>query len=763
MPLISESIPNLINGVSQQPPSLRLKTQAEVQENGLSTVVDGLKKRPGTVNVGKLLNSGTATNAFIHTIRRDADELYTLVITSSNIYVFDQDGVARTVTGSATYLSGLTNPSKELTATSIADYTFIVNKNTTVLKDTTTSTVRPDEALVYCKQGDYETTYSVTIYYNGTSYTASYTTQDSSVASNQASVKTDNISQQLQNALNSNLPSYFTIVDYDSTFYIKRTDGGTFKIGASDSRGDTFLYAFKGQTKDFLDLPDKGELGFTIMIRGQSDDDEDDYYVELQDPTNSGQYVWKEVVEPGADIRIDASTMPHQLVKQTNGSFVFQEAPWEDRAAGDDNTNPFPSFIDNKLNDIFLHRNRLGFLSDENVIFSEAGEYYNFFQRTVFSLLDSARIDVAVSNNQVSILKHAVPFNKSLLIFSDLTQFNLQAQDLLTPASVSIDVATNFEASLRTKPATAGRFVFFPTQRGKWSGIREYFIEDSTESNANAVEITSHIPRYIEGEVTKMVASSNEDTLLILTEDDPQAVYINRYYWTGEQKVQNSWSRWTFDGDVLNVDFNQSDIFIVIERSDGIYLETINLSQDVATAITDGGWSCHLDRRVTLTSGGTTTVPYTDSNLTYITDKGDIIAAADVSAKLTAGRTVFAGIPFTFRYEFSELVVKEDNEPITIGRLQVRRMGVVYSNSGYFKAVITPTKRTSSEVVFTGRLVGASTNLLGKVPLATGTFKLPVLAKASEVKIELVSDSHLPCQFQSAEWEGYFVLRSKRR
>ena len=44
MSLVSASIPNLINGVSQQPPSLRLKTQAEVQQNGLSTVVEGLRK-----------------------------------------------------------------------------------------------------------------------------------------------------------------------------------------------------------------------------------------------------------------------------------------------------------------------------------------------------------------------------------------------------------------------------------------------------------------------------------------------------------------------------------------------------------------------------------------------------------------------------------------------------------------------------------------------------------------------------------------------
>ena len=55
MALVSKSIPNLINGVSQQPPTLRLESQGEEQENGLSDVVDGLKKRPPTEFIKTLI------------------------------------------------------------------------------------------------------------------------------------------------------------------------------------------------------------------------------------------------------------------------------------------------------------------------------------------------------------------------------------------------------------------------------------------------------------------------------------------------------------------------------------------------------------------------------------------------------------------------------------------------------------------------------------------------------------------------------------
>ena len=46
MPLINTSLPNLIQGVSQQPDAVRYDGQCEVQENALSSVVDGLQKRP---------------------------------------------------------------------------------------------------------------------------------------------------------------------------------------------------------------------------------------------------------------------------------------------------------------------------------------------------------------------------------------------------------------------------------------------------------------------------------------------------------------------------------------------------------------------------------------------------------------------------------------------------------------------------------------------------------------------------------------------
>jgi len=129
MALVSRTIPNLVQGVSQQPEVLRLNSQASEQINGFSSVVEGLKKRPPTDYVAKL--SGTAfNNAYIHTINRDTSERYILVLRNGAINVYDINGTAKTVVTQTNALNYLTsaNPRQDFVSITVADYTFIVNK-----------------------------------------------------------------------------------------------------------------------------------------------------------------------------------------------------------------------------------------------------------------------------------------------------------------------------------------------------------------------------------------------------------------------------------------------------------------------------------------------------------------------------------------------------------------------------------------------------------------------------------------------------------
>ncbi len=182
-----------------------------------------------------------------------------------------------------------------------------------------------------------------------------------------------------------------------------------------------------------------------------------------------------------------------------------------------------------------------------------------------------------------------------------------------------------------------------------------------------------------------MQASSNEDMILVQTDNDPTAIYVYRYYWSGREKLQASWSRWVFGGDVIGMSFNRADVYILIKRGNNLFLERINLSIDEATVYTNGNFSIHLDRRVQLETGGTTTIPYTDSNAIYIDKTGKVITVNQVAAKLANSEKVYVGVPFTFKYEFSEPVIKEDNKAVTTGALQLRNYASVENKTGVVK------------------------------------------------------------------------------
>ena len=96
--LRSGNIPSLIQGVSQQPASLRLPTQLDLMENCYATAVEGLIRRPPTDYTAKISDTSLST-AFMHLIDRDLLERYHAIIHNRDVQVFTVDGVEKTVTG----------------------------------------------------------------------------------------------------------------------------------------------------------------------------------------------------------------------------------------------------------------------------------------------------------------------------------------------------------------------------------------------------------------------------------------------------------------------------------------------------------------------------------------------------------------------------------------------------------------------------------------------------------------------------------------
>jgi hypothetical protein len=781
--LISQSIPNLVNGVSQQPFTLRLASQAELQENGLSTTSQGLRKRPPTKHLKKIL-SGTFTNAFLHTINRDEIERYVVVISGGDLKVFDLDGNEKTVSfpNGKSYLTA-TDPSNAFRAVTVADYTFMVNKTVTVTAGSTFATSRPAEALVSVKVGNYGKKYSVFI--DGTER-ATYTTPNGGVASDAPFISTDNIANQLYNDLVAWAGAGFTFAKYGSVIHIQKATGD-FTIRCEDGFNNGAMLALKDQAQKFADLPaNAGVNNFAVEVVGDKQTGFDNFWVRY-DATGSG--TWRETIQPGTRLGYTAATMPHTLVRNNDGTFTFAQATWNNRRVGTLDSNPDPSFVTRKITDIFFYRNRLGFLADESVIFSEASEFFNFYRTTVNELLDSDPIDVTVSHTKVSTLQHAIPYNRQLLLFSAQSQFVVEAGDLLTPKTIAIKQATEFESDPLVKPAGIGKNVYFSVPKGDYTGVREYFPLDEVSGVNDSVEVTGHIPQYIPKNVYKIAPCLTEDIVVVLSKTERSSMWVYKFFFNNNEKLQSSWSKWTMDaGDqILNVDFILSDMILVIQRSDGLYLEKLSVSLGDIGA--NEPYNIHLDRKVTvpkaaLTFDGTHTNipaanlpgPISSGSWEAITATGQPkesgirlpLTATAGGARLVGNYTdceLVVGRKYTFRYQFSPITVKQQagnaQKSDTVGRLQLRTMQVNFSDTGYFKTKVTPNGRSTYEYVYSGKTLGLPSATVGQVELDTGNTKFPILAQNTEVTIELTSEAPLPCSFLTADWEGFYVKRSR--
>lgn len=775
----------MVNGVSQQPFTLRLSSQAELQENGLSTTSQGLRKRPPTKHLAKIIN-GSVGNAYIHTINRDEIERYVVVITNGDLKVFDLAGVQKTVSfpNGKTYLSSAT-PDSTFRAVTVADYTFIVNKTVTITEKATRATNRPAEALINVKAGNYGKEYKILI--DGTTR-ASYTTPDGSLAAHTANISTDFIATELFNDLVAWAGAGFTFARFGSVIHIQKATGD-FTIRAEDGFNNGAMTALKDQVQKFADLPaNAGVDGFAVEVVGDKNNGFDDFWVEF-DGTGTG--AWKETIEPDTLLGFTASTMPHALVRNADGTFTFDRLTWDDRTVGTYTSNPNPSFVTRKIKDIFFYRNRLGFLADEGVIFSEAGEFFNFFRTTVTELLDSDVIDVQTSHTKVSLLNFAIPYNKQLLLFSEQTQFVVDSGDLLTPKTISIKQSTEFETNPLCAPVGVGNNIYFTTNKGEHTAVREYFTVDDVVGTNDAADVSAHVPAYIPKNAYKIAAGLNEDILCVFSREARNEVYVYKFYWNNNEKLQSSWSKWTFPaGDqVLAGDFILSDLYLVIQRSDGLYLEKLTVALGDIGA--NEPYNVHLDRKITVT-GANVTTNGTNCFIAQAHLPGPL-SEGDWEAVVTTGQTRKAGIrvpitwdavnsravlpagyannrlvvgrKYSFRYKFSPITLKVQagnaQKSDTAGRLQLRNMQVNFSTTGYFKVDVTPFGRSTYNYIFSGKTLGLSSATIGESNLETGLFRFAVLSKNTEVDIEINSDAPLPLSLLSADWEGMYVKRSR--
>ena len=826
--VVSQSIPNFLNGMSQQTPTQRGINQGEDQINLQNGLVDGLAKRPPLDYIATLDSSNIYSNKTkFWSIQRDATNQYIVVLFNGGIKVFDLAGNEKTVTiaSGSSYLTS-TNPRENFKLVNVADYTFIANTNTTVTADSTTSAAKVEEFLVVCKLTNYGREYKVALKHpsmaqelevifqlptgndaatdakfrdtnkitdillKGTSSTH-WDSAANGIGFNVrrtdtgASVST---SQGLSNY--SGFTSHFTFEEFDSVIYGKPTDGNAaYTITTSDGSGNTAMYAIRDEIQDFSKLPFYAKTGVIMKVTGEEGDELSDYYVKFSGKSG----VWNETLAPATSLGVTNSTMPHALINNNDGTFTFQELTWTDRVCGDADSNPNPTFIGKKINNLTYYKNRLGILSGENLVLTENASFFNYFATTSTQVLDTDPIDIAASGTQVNTLKNSVGFNESLLLFSDTAQYKLDSSgESISPTTAILNEVSSFEHDDKVTPVSAGKFAYFAQARTSGTAIREYFADDDTLTN-DGMDITVSVGNLIPSNCYQIVSNTTEDTLIFLTSatgdtqtapfsgtassTDADTMYIYKYFFDGGEKVQNAWSKWTFTGaKIIGAMSLESFIYVVISEGTTTKLVKIDLRNLKDATI---GHGVYIDLKTSVTgtyasgTGLTTfTSPYGAKTGLIAVDRNN---GNNYTATNTAGSTytivgdhtdLYIGVPYESKYTLSPQYVRENTGrglvAVTSGRYQIRNISFNFENSGFFQVEVTPTNRDKSTSIMNGYIIGTATSIIGQPAIATGTLRVPVQSQNSEFTLDIKSSSHLPMYISGAEVEGYYHNRARR-
>ena len=909
MAAVSQTVPNLLGGVSQQPDPVKLPGQVRELKNAYLDPTFGCKKRPPTTFIGKL-NGLSATDtipsdAKWFPIFRDQSERYVACIyrtTTTVVRVWDAlTGVEKTVTldsGVDAYLQA--NKLSNLSTLQLADYTLIANSEREVTTNSVQLATQNEEAIVTINAVSYNTTYSIdlnsggaapvnvysatglnvspgsyevgdggacsqnsaqdhtvnvgsktglqfrivnqcsayydsgsnsyrsrystsvilknggngwrvgdtaTVTQSGRSFTVTVTSEKSvltyasdgtasyTTASNASSgtLQVSDITTNLQTAING-ITNYSADV-VGNVIRITRTDGGAFNLSVRGGTTNAAMTVIKDSAQNIAELPPQCFPDFRCKVMNTGDTDADDYYVIFvpDAPGVPGTGAWEETHELGIETSFNASTMPHALVRQADGTFTLGPlgpnsalGGWADREVGDDTTNPMPTFVGRGISGMFFFSNRLGFLAEDSVIMSQPGDYFNFFITSAITISDADPIDLTAASEKPAFLKAAVGTPKGILLFAESAQFLMATQDVAFAAStVKVTQIANYEVVTETKPQSTGVSVMFASEADTYSKIFEMAI-DSVDNRPVVAENTRIIPEYIPPNLKFIAASPNNS--FVVFGDNSDTVYTFKFYNQGNERQLAGWSKWQFPSQVRMYAFNNDTSYIVTYDGTNHVLLHMEMIDDPATSPISAGFGNskfipridHISYKADLTTavnGTNTKIYFPDA--AYITDAQPVVTITsgsssssflrpaiqtDSTGKFVEIETELAasdyilGLQYRMEVELPAFYVTSENKA---DRVQIPMVEILYLDLYYSGRYQVSLDRLGYDDVTLdldiarAGLADSNSALVDEVV----TKSVPIFCLGSDVKATIYADDPVPSSITSYSWQGHYNRR----
>ena len=546
-----------------------------------------------------------------------------------------------------------------------------------------------------------------------------------------------------------------------------------------------------GEVNTIAELPDvadlnPGDIYNVVGINGN----QDDYVLQWDGQT------WREVVYPNSKYLIDGSTMPHELVRTDTDTFTFQAATWSPRVSGQPSTtgnSRQPSFIGHRIKNLFYYKNRLGFVSMDNVIMSQPLDYFNFWRNSALTTSDADPIDLTCSSLRDVFLFAVQPMTQGLLLFSTREQFIMTAgtNGVLTPSTASIRSVSQYEMYTVIDPFLVDEQIFFTSQANNYTRVLSMNTQGDN-NNPKFIDVGKPVTTYIPIGINRGFGS-NQNQFIALYDNTKNNIFFYRFFNRDGENQLRSWFKWDFPGKILGCFMEQDTIFIAISANGKVYMNVlyINPNNQVPIVQTPQGQiysnptleylqqpvSVTYDNSTKLSTITTTTLDPNNAEWKPVAIEiysggqangafWNLTKVSDTTYTVNGDLSDIVGLLFGFTYPFDmelpKTYYRNGNDADYTASLTIARMKFAMGKTGAVSFEVRP--RGSANFSPIGEVDISNWYLLDSAPIDDERFfTVPVHQRNDNFDVRISSDSPYPVSLLSMSWEGQYSPRYYRR
>ena len=467
-----------------------------------------------------------------------------------------------------------------------------------------------------------------------------------------------------------------------------------FIIGIGSTEDTMMYYQYIADTRTWIESSKYGQItAFTNMpfvFEVIADaDDLVQYISTIGENTVHTDFSSFEVREPDTE----------QVIRDIKGDEVQTNYRWLGRTVGNETNNETPDFVDTPFTGIGGYQGRLVLMSGAYVHMSASNKYNVLMRTTTDDVLDSDPIHVLSINASGQDFKHAVEFNKDLVLIADNQQAVIGGSTIvLTPQNTVIYKSSVAPMNTSHPPIMVGRDLIYTVQNTMgYSQVGQLQVNNLVENQFNPQIISAHLPKYLKGNIKFSAGTSLSGTIVFGTGTEELLVW--QYIADQNEVLQSAFGLWELPYPVVYAWFISDIMFSILKTPQGYALCSVSTTRGV-----DG--TPYLDLWVNgstvLTKEGTYSIPEylkdaefmlsvnlpdTDMHLDEVGYK-----VKDKSFTLVRSfsklKDFFIGLPFTSSWEPSAPIMRDQKDITLTDKATLLRYTIMVNNTGTFNVKI---------------------------------------------------------------------------